>query len=417
MKKILFLSKSYPNQRRSATLLCTHRVMECIAASGRYETHALCLQYEGEATEEIIKGIHVHRCKPSLWTKWRQRVEESRKHHGIERFFEVAQKALTMPLYPNTEPITIRKYNVAAKRLQLKEKFDVIISEHHGLLTLLTGCRLMQSFNVKHVAMLWDPVKGQMATVKLPKSYTDSRIAKVETFVARNTTLQISTKSMRQYHDVEGDISADHRIYLDIPSILKPEVEVPTEYLNLFHNDGINIVFSGLLSGSQRDPRPIIRLLNKTAYAGKINLLFFSMGANDVLAEAQKSFKGNIVVHDYIPLSELHTLYLHADYFLNVSHVNPNMVPSKIFEYMSYGKPIISTFPSDGDAAQKYVSRYPEGLCIDVRSEEKDNVSALEAFLACDHNLVPFDIVKEIFKDNTPERFLEVIDKVINQIN
>ena len=413
MAKILFLTSSFPDMRRSATMLCTHRIMECVADSGRHETHALCLQYEGEVSEEIINGIHVHRCKPSLWTQWRQRVMESRKHHLIERFLEVSQKAFTIPSFPNTEPITIRKYYAAAKRLQQKENFDMVVSEHHGLLTLLSGCRLMQNFNVKHVAMLWDPVKGQIATIKLPKSYTDSRIAKVETFVAKNTTLQISTKSMQQYHDVEGDISADHRIYLDIPSILKPELEVPTEYLNLFQDDGINIVFSGLLSGSQRDPRPIIRLLNKTAYAEKINMIFFSMGACDVLNEAAKFFKGNIVVHDYIPLSELHTLYLHADYLLNVSHVNPNMVPSKIFEYMSYGKPIISTYLTDGDSAQNYICKYPEGLCLDLKRTQDENLKALNSFLSKKHSIVDFNTVKTLFENNTPDTYLSVIDRII----
>ena len=413
MKKILFLTTSYPETRRSASMLCTHRVMECVNASGRYEVHTLCLRYQGEKEEEVVGGIHVHRSKPSLWMQWRQRVVETRKHHRLERFFEVAQKAVTIPSFPQTLPLTSHKFYAVARQLQQKENFDIVVSEHHGLLTLLTGCHFMRDFRVKHIALLWDPVKGQIATVKLPKSYTDKRIERVEHFVAKYTTLQISTESMRHFHAAKGDIAADHRIYLDIPSILEPEPEMPTEYLMLFREKSINIVYSGLLSGTQRDPRPIISLLNKTDYAERINILFFSMGANEVLAETQKIFKGNIVIHDYIPLSELHTLYLHADYLLNISHVNPNMVPSKIFEYMSYGKPIISTFPSNGDAAQKYVDRYPEGLCIDVRCKETANVSALNAFLSKDHNPVPFDLVKEIFKGNTPERYLEVLNETI----
>ena len=56
------------------------------------------------------------------------------------------------------------------------------------------------------------------------------------------------------------------------------------------------------------------------------------MGADEILMEEAKDFKVRKVVHDYIPLNVLHTLYLHADYLLNISHVNPSMVPSKIFE-------------------------------------------------------------------------------------
>lgn len=413
MKKVLFLSRSYPEIRRSATVLCTHRVMECIVAHGRYEVHTLCYQYDGEDYRELVNDIYVHRFKPSKWIWWRNRLRDSQRYCRWNRIMEVIQKSLTIPFFPQIEPITARKYRNEAYKLHRAIGFDLVVSEHHTLSTLLTGCWLMKEFGVKHVAIFWDPLKGQIATVRLPNSYTDRRIQCTEEFVAKFTTLQISTESMREYHKSQGDIAADHRIYLDIPSVLRPELEVPTGYLRLFRGGAINIVFSGLLSVTHRDPRPIIRLLNQTDYAKRINLLFFSMGANETLNEASKDFIGTIVVHDYIPLCELHTLYRHADYLLNVSHINPNMVPSKIFEYMSYGKPIISTFVSDGDAAEKYIKRYPEGLCIDLRHKEKDNIVLLNNFLLKEHKQIAFEAVKDMYKNNTPERFLEVIEKTI----
>lgn len=415
MKRILFLTRSYPDTLGSATILCMHRVLNCVAESGKYDVHVLSMCYPGETFLEKVGNVTVHRMKPTSWQQMRNSFQKSRKHQKVARLMEVMTKAITIPVFPQTEPLTDRMYTREAMKLQREIGFDLVVSEHHGLTTLLAGCRMMEKYpELKHVAILWDPVKGQMATIKLPPQYTGRRIEKVEIFAAKYTTLQISTLSMKSYHAEHGDVAAEHRIYLDIPSILKPEPEVPTQSLCLLKSGYVNVVFSGLLSEYYRDARPIIRLLNMCDDAERINIIFFSRGEKEAVETEAKKFRGTIVYHDYIPLSELHTMYRHADYLLNVSHVNPNMVPSKIFEYMSYGKPIISTFPSDGDAAQKYVSRYPEGLCIDVRSEEKGNVSALEVFLACDHNLVPFDTVKEIFKDNTPERFLEVIDKVIN---
>lgn len=415
MKRILFLTRSYPDTLGSATILCMHRVLNCVAESGKYDVHVLSMCYPGETFLEKVGNVIVHRMKPTLWQQMRNSLQKSRKHQKVARIMEVMTKAITIPTYPRTEPLTDRIYTRDAMKLQREIGFDLIVSEHHGLTTLLAGCRLIKKYHtLKHVTILWDPIKGQMATIKLPSKYTDRRINNLEIFAAKYTTLQISTLSMKSYHSQHGDVATDHRIYLDIPSILRPEPEVFTKSLNLLKLGYINIVFSGLLSEYYRDARPIIRLLNQCENAKLINILFFSRGEKEAVEAEAKKFKGSIVYHDYIPLSELHTLYHHADYLLNVSHINPNMVPSKIFEYMSYGKPIISTYPTDGDAAQKYVSRYPDSLCIDVRGEEKNNVAALNAFLSRDHNLVPFDTVKEIFKDNTPERFLEVIDKVIN---
>ncbi|MBR1543174.1 MAG: glycosyltransferase [Bacteroidaceae bacterium] len=414
MKKILFLTRSYPETFGSATLLCMHRVMNCVADSGRYEVHILCMRYPDEAYEEEVNRVIVHRFNPTWWQALRNRFHKTRKYNKLARVMEVVSKTLTIPTFPRTEPLTDRKFTQTARKLQRKYGFDLVVSEHHGLSTLLTGCRLMKEFEgLKHIAVLWDPVKGQMVTMKLPKNFTDHRIENIEEFAARYTTLQISTLSMKAYHSEHGDIVADHRIYLDIPSILKPEAEVPTDKISLIREGGINIVFSGLLSEYYRDAQPIIRLLGKTIFASQINMLFFSRGEKEAVEDAAKDFSGEIIYHDYIPLAELHTMYRHADYLLNVSHINANMVPSKIFEYMSYGKPIISTYVTDGDSAEKYVSRYSEGLCIDLKKSDDENVSSLEDFLKKEHKIVPFEEVKAEYKDNTPERYLEVIKEMI----
>ncbi len=416
MKKILFLTRSYPDTLGSATILCMHRVLNCVAKSGRYEVHALCMRYPGDAYEELVGDVKVHRFNPTWWQRMRNCLQKTRKHARLARIMEVMTKTLTIPAFPRTEPLTTKRYLRAARKLQQQVGFDMVVSEHHGLETLLTGCQLMKEFpGLKHIAVLWDPIKGQMATVKLPKSYTDRRIGQVEVFAARYTTLQISTFSMKAYHNEHGDIVADHRIYLDIPSVLKPEPEVPTDKLKLIRRDCINIVFSGLLSEYYRDAQPIIRLLGRTDLASKINMIFFSRGEKEQVEAAAKDFPGIITYLDYIPLAELHTMYRHADYLLNVSHINANMVPSKIFEYMSYGKPIISTYVTDDDSAEKYVSRYSEGLCIDLKKPDEDNVASLEAFLKKEHKLVPFENVKMEFKDNTPEVYLHEIDQLMNE--
>lgn len=414
MNKILFLTRSYPDTLGSATILCMHRVLNCVAASDKYEVHALCMRYPGEGKMEYLGNVIVHRFNPTWWQRKRNSLQKSRKYGKLARFMEVLTKILTVATFPQTEPLSSRQYFQAAKKLHMEYGFELVVSEHHGLVTLLAGCHLMKEFKgLKHLAVLWDPVKGQMATVKLPQWYTKNRINSIERYVSEYTTLQISTLSMKAYHTEHGDMGSDHRIYLDIPSILKPEEDVSTGHMFCLRDDCINIVYSGLLSEYYRDALPILRLLNQCDCAEKINMIFFSRGEKEQIEKEAIDFKGAVVYHDYIPLADLHTIYRHADYFLNVSHINANMVPSKIFEYMSYGRPIISTYVTDGDSAEKYVSRYPEALCIDLKKCDDDNISNLNAFFQREHRIVPFEEVKAEFKDNTPEKYLEVIEKVI----
>lgn len=377
--------------------------------------HVLAMRYNNERASDMINGITVHRFWPLPWKRIRNRVDALGLYSRPARMMEVVQKALTIPAYPQKEPFTERMFFCKAKALHRKIGFDLIVSEYHGLETLMAGCKMNRLYpGLKHLAILWDPVKGQIATSYLPKSFTDKRIDRVERFVAGYTTLQISTASMREYHIQNGDVAQNRRIYLDIPSIIAPGPEVRTGYLALFREGWINIVYSGLLSPAQRDPVPFINLLNQCRDAERINLLFFSMGADEELKKAEESFRGSIVRHGYIPLNELHTLYMHADYLLNVSHINANMVPSKIFEYMSYGKPVISTYISDNDSAKNYLSRYPEGLCLDLKKPKADNVAALNDFFAAGHVQVPYQDVKATFAANTPDTYLATIDKLLS---
>jgi len=384
--------------------------MESTVASGKYEVHALCYRYPNEVHDEIIGGIHVHRLEPFWWVRMRIFFEINRKHR-LYRLSEIIQKTLTIPTYPKMEPISTKFFYKAAKRLHKKINFDIVVSEHHGLTTLLTGCKLKENFpDLKHVGLMWDPVKGEMTTMKLPRAFTDCRVNRIEEYVSPNTSLQISFSSMKEYHKKNGDIAADHRVYLGVPGILKPEPDVPTDKLDLLQKDSINIVFSGLLSPIYRDALPIIKLLNQCDDAERINMVFFSKGEKEQIEQATKNFRGSIVYHDYIPLPELHTMYRHADYLLNVSHINPNMVPSKIFEYMSYGRPILSTYVTDGDAAEKFIRLYPEGLTINLKMPDEELLPSLNEFLKSEHTEVSFDIVKELFKENTPINYFEVID-------
>lgn len=413
MKKILFLIRSFPNTLGSATILCSHRVIKCTADSGKFEVHVLCYRYPHELKEEKIGGIYVHRFEPSCWTKMRNYLFVNRKHLRLNRIFEIIQKTITIPAYPKKEPLTTELFYKTANRLYNTLCYDLVISEHHGLSSLLTGCKLMKNIKeLKHVALMWDPLKGEMATMKLPASFTNRRIDLIEKYVSDYTTLQISFSSMRDYHLKNGDIAADHRVYLGVPSILEPEEEVETEYLGLIKKNDINIVFSGLLSQHYRDALPIIRLLNLCDCAERINLVFFSRGQKEQVEQEAKNFRGTVVYHDYIPLSELHTMYRHADYLLNVSHINANMVPSKIFEYMSYGKPIISTYITEGDSAAMFVRQYPEGICVDLKMSDKENLMNLNNFFNREHKSVSFEIVKKKFEEETPEKYFEVINNV-----
>ena len=104
-----------------------------------------------------------------------------------------------------------------------------------------------------------------------------------------------------------------------------------------------------------------------------------------------------------------------ADVLLNFGGVNANMVPSKIFEYMSFCKPILSTYKIDNEASKTYLDRYPLALCIDERCEIHENIKYIDCFLQRYNDTdMKFDDVEREFYINTPSIYIDLIKNIFN---
>ena len=93
------------------------------------------------------------------------------------------------------------------------------------------------------------------------------------------------------------------------------------------------------------------------------------------------------------------------------------MIPCKIFEYMSTGKPIISTRPIEDEPSLPYLSRY--GGCLVLDEREKDiavNVEALKRFLTQYKGWkADMNAVQREFKENTPTAFVDNVDRLLRK--
>lgn len=399
---------SYPRISGSATVLCTKRLLDCMARHMEFEVHCLCTLLEDEDIEEKIGNVRVHRVKKTIWKRC---LDACSKYPKIQKGLVNIQKILTSPIFPCRDPFMLRRFKQQAKKLIEKNHYDIIIAEHHGYTTLMTGYAMKKKYSqIKFYPLLWDPILGQSRPTYLPKGYVDKCVLRTENEINTTADNIFSIQAAKGIYACNEDSSNGRRIYIDIPGIIPTDPEVPTPYLSLIREGYINIVYSGILSNRSRNPEYIINTLNKTSCSSKLNLIFFYKGLPDSETDRFKEeFKGNITFHDYIPIEDLHTLYIHSDFLLNISHVNANMTPSKIFEYMSYGKPIISTYITDGDAAKSYLDLYPEALIIDQKQNITQNVDKLEKFILSSHGHVDFETVKTLYLLNTPEAFVSVV--------
>lgn len=103
-----------------------------------------------------------------------------------------------------------------------------------------------------------------------------------------------------------------------------------------------------------------------------------------------------------------------ASFLLSIGNTNSDMIPSKIFEYMSTGKPIIHFYDNDYDSSLPYLKNYPLALLVksDIELLESNTVAVLNFIKNTIGKTVSFEEIETIFKYNKPEytvdRILEV---------
>lgn len=423
MKKVLFIIQSYPSNR-SANVICDDKIMKAMLQTKRYEVHCLVYQFHGQSLKEELNGIKVHRFRRSKWWDLYTYARDNENELiykmvvKLNRLYMRARQLFCIPIYPNYEPLLAKLVANEAIKLHSQEKFDLVVAEHSGRDTLYAGMKLKQSdSNVKFVSILWDPLSGRNLAKYLPEKYAQIRAEKDEAELLKNSDRIICLESNRKYQENHSSNKPFYRNirFLDIPGIV-PHANVKLSE-NFTVKGMINILYSGILTIPDRDPSILIQILNNSKYASKINLMFFSAGIEGIerANTALKNFKGKALIHPYVEKKLLDAIAANSDVLLNIGGPNPRMVPSKIFEYLSLGKPIISTYYIDDESSRKYLKLYPSAICLDIREPLNENIRDLDCFIESKlHSAVEFSTVKELYPKNTPQVFLDVFNEILD---
>ena len=423
MKKVLFLIQWYPSVL-SANALCDEKIIRELKDSGEYEIHCVCYKPFGAKKEENIDGVFAHRFTRGLWWNcviWAKQNIKSRIAQIVlmlDRLVSFARIIITMPLYPYTTPVANWRFFRKAKKEFLSLKPDLIISEFHGLDCLYAGRKLKKNNpGIPFVAVLWDAYTGRKLPKHLPKSYSNRRIIAAEERDLSVADCIVVMKSNEEYQKAHANDKAyyGNMTFLDIVGIVNPErSDLQSSFID---KEKINIVYAGILSLPDRDPEYIIKALNLSQYASQIRLIFLCTGAGrNKLKTLSCEFKGEIIDNGYVTRAELNSIYWGADVLLNFGNPFPNMVPSKIFEYLSYGKPIMSTYWIDGDTSKHYLDSYSLACCVDQRKPLDETATRIDTFLTeIRGKILPFDWVKNEFKENTPKAYVDLIDNLVRQ--
>lgn len=204
---------------------------------------------------------------------------------------------------------------------------------------------------------------------------------------------------------------------LEHPMIINKKAEIIPVQLN-DANANLNVLYAGGLDRWQRSPFEVCSLLSelKEVKGRKILYQFFSYGNVQKKLKDIYGMNKNFSINNAISKDELDGFYKNADLLLTIGNRDPAFVPSKIFDCISYCKPIIHFSFNEKDPYIRYLDKYPLSLIVnvnggtcDITPEELGNF--IEQVFDKD---VDFSIIHDLYLECTPDY---VVNKFISLCN
>ena len=404
MRNILLLLNFYPPNADPNSICCSH-VAEELA---RQDYHVLVAAHEqpDRAKLEVINGIEVFRAHQSWPAKKRNRA--------INGFLTYCKWLWPCYRYPfTTDRKKVASMVDCAEKLIKEKSIDTLICVSFPTESLIAGALLKKKFpNLRCYGYLLDSFSAGFCPRFLPRGLVRRRKQRWEARLLEPMDGVLLMESGRDYYEKNSRRMPWYgkACYCDIPAMVPPARQPRTAK----DPQTVTICFTGTMLTHVRTPDYFLELLKrikdlqiKAVFAGSTNCL------PDLSAFPED---GNISVHMLGQVSHdaVSGLLSEASVLLNLGNKNASLTPSKIFEYMSYGKPIISTFCVDNDTSAAYLRRYSCALLLDERDADLDGAAErLRQFIFDNrYTLIPYGETEQRFYGNTPAATVETLKKL-----
>lgn len=238
------------------------------------------------------------------------------------------------------------------------------------------------------------PIAGEFDTVKAAMKYKTKYGGKLIVYQVDpcSTNQSYSMNSYRKRFSLEKEMRkhADKivttKIIIEETASMFPQVRkgsiIPMEFPNVapihtgFTNTGKTTspfvcVYAGLIYKAARNPAYTLRLFSALNTQGIIlKMVGVERGQMDEYID-EKLIANNIEFMGIVPYQKARKYVEEGDVLVNIGNILTNQVPSKLFEYISMGKPIVNVCVNHKCPTIDYLKSYP--YVLNLYEDEYDN--------------------------------------------
>lgn len=252
--------------------------------------------------------------------------------------------------------------------------YDVIIPVCAYYETYTATKKYVKKHNIKSCIVVYqiDPLSGNSSYSD--KSYKNRLQMEVD---MSKTASAIITTDIIKNEKKALKIDSDKVFSLEFPSV----TDMTNNSSSFSRNAEIKCVFSGYIHKKIRDPEYTFRLFSKFS-SPKIILYIIGAGSEEILSKYKATYPERFIQVGIVSLDKSFEYIKNADILVNIGNNVTNFVPSKIFDYISTGKPIINFYKNKDCPTLEYFKKYDNAISVHEDIEHIDDYTeCVESFI------------------------------------
>lgn len=412
MKRVLFVI----TERNSANGICLKSVMEELMNNG-YKVFCVTNREYRDNVYFYQNGVEFYTVRPRL--SYRISSYLKTKCH-----YNLGDKILNLFGYMLNKfalffsyfywPIislgfTFRLMKVVGKVVRHKD-IDIVVPIYTQIDSLIAAKKVKSDCpEIKIVPYFLDAFAAGFGPKLFSRAWIIKRGLRWEKYLLKDVDKIVMMQSARPFYEQKrNDIEYFDKIqFIDLPLFNPVNSYKRTKYADT----EIKMLYVGSIPVHIRNPKFFLDAFMRTSNSSfKLQIVGTNTCSSLLTDVAKKDCRVELL--GSVSHEKAIQMMLEADILINFGNNNSMMTPSKIFEYMSVGKPIITTAPIEDEPSLKYLKYYPSCLVLYEQKMDKDEASEkIEDFVKKHKDRVcNMYELKEQFYLNTPRAFLEIIN-------
>lgn len=401
MRTYIFLTNQYL-PKPGATGLCVHQLAKELAKDNNVWT--VC--YEDEDKRELFDYVNIIKIKVPFFL----RENKSNIARKLQYFGSLISKAVYFRQYPLRSRKLINNYKKAIESIIYSVGKATIVASYTPLEAVIAAEEIKDSHkdNVKIVYYSTDTLSNEQGNDGLlPAEYrTKCGIRwEKELFAKFDKILIMECHRAHYYTDTYKEFFQKYAI-VNFPLLTRPVIQASKKE----EESKIRLVYAGTLYKQLRNPESLLNILVDLSKKIEIEAYFLGGGdCDELLNKAERDSKGVVKYLGMQPHDIAIQYIASADVLLSIGNVESPMAPSKIYEYMATGKPIIHTYTYEKDPCKEPLNKYGNSLIL--KNDDKNAIEKVMFFISR-ITILNYEEVRNQFLTSTPCYSADLIENV-----